>query len=71
MSELSVFLVAWLLPMLVWGGLLLAIWAARLRLAADDVYIGQFQGFCFVGLPFALGSMPITAFTYWAAEAWA
>jgi hypothetical protein len=65
-NEVLIFLVSWVVPLLLWGAVVMA---AALWLE-PRLKVGPFV-FSFVyGVPFSLGLIPITAFTYWAMEAW-
>lgn len=70
MPEGLVFVLAWLLPMLLLGALLVGLWVLRLHLASDVARVGQVQAFFLMLVPYALGTMPITLFFYWALGAW-
>jgi hypothetical protein len=67
MNEVLIFALSFLVPLLAWAGVIVGAVAWRLRYAD----VGPVKFAVFGGIPFSLGLMPITQFTYWAMEAWA
>lgn len=67
MNEALIFLLSFVVPLLAWSGVIVGLFVVL----DPRGRVGPVRFALLGGVPFSLGLIPITAFTYWAMEAWA